>query len=81
MYFGSTSGYRKSVIPAPPAAVPLEEMNWKQSTSPFLFRWTFQQNVACPFPLCQSMPTTSPRRIFRGSTGLPRFSATTDPAE
>ena len=70
------------VMPAPPfALVPFDEMNWKQSTSPFSFRWTFQQNVAWPLPLCQSMPTMSPRRILFESTRVPRLSAITDPAE
>src|SRR5207302_1281104 len=84
--------YVQTEMPTSPLYPPFEVRNWKQSTSPSLSRCTFQQKAACPwtiscsFPLTitffgfQSQPSTSPRRIALGSTGVPRLSATTDPA-
>src|SRR5882672_2682857 len=56
-------------IPTPPPAdVPFDDRNVKQSTAPLASRCTSQTNTAWP-PLvgAQSTPTRSPRRMSRGS--------------
>jgi len=60
--------------------VPFDEMNWKQSTSPFSFRDVpAERGVAVAVVPVDADHVAA--RIFFESTRVPRLSAITDPAE